>query len=293
MPFINLKIKDYLNRAYPYYYSSWHKVLLILGSFSVLSFLFSYVFEPFEVNQSEHKLDYGWICFLHAFVPFCIAFIYFRILDKVLKDEGGWTIGKEAFYLSILLLVIGIGSFSIRDIIYDKPDNWSMRYFWEEIRNTFLVGALLLTVLLPLNLERLFLKYRSAASGLNFIKDNQPSNTLSIHIKTPIATEGFELHLSSFLFAKVDGNYTEVYWQENYTVKKSMVRLSLKDLKKQLSAFLFVFETHRSYLVNVNNIKTVTGNAQGYLISFEGSNHEVPVSRSKIAEFNSLFPSTD
>lgn len=205
-------------------------------------------------------------------------------------DERRWTFGKEALHLCILLLLIGIGSFLVRDIIYENPNNWSLRYFWEEIGNTFLVGALLLAVLLPLNLERLLNKYKSGASRLNFEKISEPLAGRSIFIQTPITSEGFDLHISSFLFAKVDGNYTEVYWQENDKVKKTLVRLSLKELKKQLSAYRFIFETHRSYLVNIHNVKTVSGNAQGYLISFDRCNFEVPVSRLKISHFNALFP---
>lgn len=288
MIFTSFKIKDYLKRPYPYYYAGWDKLLLILVAVALLSFSFSYFFEPFEVNRSEHKFNYLWICLIHALTPFGIALVYFRILDSAQRDERHWTLGKEALHLTVVLLLIGIGSFLIRDIIYDKPDNWSLRYFWEEIRNTFLVGTLLLTIMLPLNLERLLLKYQSAAGQLSF-KGTNRYNELSVFIKTPIASESFELNLSSFLYAKVDGNYTEIYCQENDVVKQILLRLSLKELRQQLSDFPFVFETHRSYLVNIHHIKTVLGNAQGYLISFEGSSFRVPVSRSKISKFNALF----
>lgn len=290
MIFAYHKIKDYLNSAYPYYYGKWDQLLFILGVISLFSFAFSYFFEPFEVNRAEHKLDYLWICILHALIPLGIAFVYFMLLDKTQTDEPKWTLAKEALHLSILLLLIGIGSFLIRDIIYEGPDNWSQRYFWEEIVNTFLIGTLSLAVLLPLNLERLLNKYKIAASHLSFLKTNRPDeHGLNICIETPITSESFNLDISNFLFAKVDGNYTEVYWQQGDVVKKKLIRLSLKELKKQLSMFPEVFETHRSYLVNTHNIKTVSGNAQGYLISFDNCNFEVPVSRSKILSFNVLF----
>ena len=289
MPFKNLKIKEYLKRPYPYYYASWDKLLLILGAIAILSFSFSYFFEPFEVNRSEHQFNYIWICLIHALLPFVIALVYFRTLDSLQADERKWTLGKEALHLAIVLLLIGIGSFLIRDVIYDKPDNWSIRYFLEEIRNTFLVGLLLLTILLPLNLERLLLKYKSAAGQLSFKVSVNSYDRQSVYIITPIATESFDLDLSSFLFAKVEGNYTEIYSQENNEVKQNLLRLSLKELKKQLTDFPFVFETHRSYLVNIHQIKNAVGNAQGYLISFEKTDIKVPVSRSKITKFNALF----
>ena len=287
---INSKIRDYLKRPYPYYYGSWDRLLLILATVSVLSFSFSYFFEPFEVNRAEHKLDYFLICLIHATTPLIIGFVYFSILDKMLDDERRWTLGKEALYLSILLVLIGIGSFLVRDIIYDKPDNWSSGYIWEEIRNTFLVGILLLAFLLPLNLERLLSKYKKAASGLTISKGKEIPKERFVLIKTPIASESFELRLSDFLFVKVDGNYMEIYLQKGDGLEKKLLRLSLKELEKQLETFPQIFKTHRSYLVNIQNVKAVSGNAQGYLLSFGAITIKAPVSRSKIAAFNALFP---
>ncbi|QCW99684.1 LytTR family transcriptional regulator [Aggregatimonas sangjinii] len=285
------KIIGYLNRPYPYYYGRWHKILLILATVALLSFLFSYFFEPFEVNRTEHKLDYFWICLLHALLPVGIAFVYFLVLDKTQGDTIKWTLGKEALHLSILLVLIGIGSFLIRDVIYDKPDNWSVRYFREEIKNTFLVGMLLLAVLLPLNLERLFKKYQTGARQLNVNRLRRATNERVVTIETSVPSENFRLNISDFLFAKVYGNYVEIYWKEGNEVMKKLVRLSLKDLREQLTTFGSIFQSHRSFLIQTDNVKAVSGNAQGYLLSFEDCTLKVPVSRSKIAEFNTVFTS--
>ena len=262
-----------------------------MATFAILSFSFSYFFEPFEVNRKEHKLDYFWICLIHAFTPMLIGFVYFRIVDTCIDNERQWTFGKEALHLSILLMLIGIGSFLIRDIIYDNPDNWSTSYFLEEMRNTFLVGVLLLAFLLPLNLERLLIKYKSAAGRLMIPSLDKPSvKNYVVDIKTPIASESFELGLSDFIFAKADGNYMEIYSQkEKDAIEKKLVRLSLKEMEKQLAEFPFVFKTHRSYLVNIQNVMDVAGNAQGYLLFFRIGGVQAPVSRSRISRFNALF----
>lgn len=283
------KIRAYLNKPYPYYYGRWDKILLILATVALLSFSFSYFFEPFEVNRAEHKLDYFWICLLHAFLPVGLAYVYFLVLDKTRGDTIKWTLGKEALHLSILLVLIGIGSFLIRDVIYDKPDNWSVRYLREEITNTFLVGMLLLAVLLPLNLERLFKKYHTAARQLNVNGLPRSTDKRIVTIETSVPSENFSLNGSDFLFAKVYGNYVEIYWKEGKKVTKKLVRLSLKDLREQLTTFSSIFQSHRSFLIQTDNVKAVSGNAQGYLLSFEGCAINVPVSRSKIAEFNAIF----
>ncbi|WP_350293989.1 LytTR family DNA-binding domain-containing protein [uncultured Croceitalea sp.] len=203
------------------------------------------------------------------------------------------TLKNELLLLSTYLLAIGLCNFLIRDFIYDKPDNWSFRYLWEEFRNTFLVGFLFLLFFLPINLERLLIKYKSAAKQLH-IKGKYISSTAidtSILIETPIEKEMFKLYLSEFVFAKVEGKYTEVYTITNGELKMKLVLIPLKNLEKQIKSFSIVFKTHRSYLVNTLFIESVKGNAQGYEITLVDSRLKVPVSRSKVANFNRFLSS--
>ncbi|NER16175.1 LytR/AlgR family response regulator transcription factor [Spongiivirga citrea] len=279
---------DYLKNPYPYYYSSIRKVIAILLLISALSFLFSYVFEPFEVNRAEHKIDYFWICVIHSVVPLLLGIVFFSVLNNLIKEETDWSIGKEALWISIYLFLVGIGSFLIRDVIYDKPDNWSSRYFFEEIRNTFLVGILIVAVVLPLNLERLLSKYKKKAKGINLNSSAEPKEVL-VTIKTPLKSEYFDLKLSDFVFAKVDGNYTDIFLRNETGANRTMVRISLKELENQLKDYVHIIKTHRSFLVNSNYINSVSGNAQGYMLSLSGVKDKIPVSRANIRFFDTTI----
>jgi len=50
-----------------------------------------------------------------------------------------------------------------------------------------------------------------------------------------------------------------------------------------------IYRCHRSFLVNLSNIKTVTGNSNGFKIHFKNYNKHVPVSRSYTNEFKKLI----
>ena len=136
-----MKMKVYIKQPYPYYYEDLKKVFLLLCCISIVSFLFSYLFEPFNTDEAEHKISSLEIVIMHALIPVPIALGYLFLLNKTIKDTISWTIGKEFFHLSMILFIIGLTDFLIRDLIYTNPDNWSLRYLWEEIRNTFLVGS--------------------------------------------------------------------------------------------------------------------------------------------------------
>lgn len=284
-----MKMKVYIKQPYPYYYEDLKKVFLLLCCISIVSFLFSYLFEPFNTDEAEHKISSLEIVIMHALIPVPIALGYLFLLNKTIKDTISWTIGKEFFHLSMILFIIGLTDFLIRDLIYTNPDNWSLRYLWEEIRNTFLVGSLLLVILLPLNLERLLYKH------LSFLKKlpTQPSTTTvsnSINITTPIAGEQFELNIEKFLFAKVESNYIEITFSDVNGFQKLLKRMTLKEFEEQLSSFPYVFKVHRSYLVNLQAIESIMGNAQGYALRLKNySEGTIPVSRSTIQEFNRIY----
>jgi len=264
-------------------------MLQVLSIVFVLSFTFSYFFEPFEVNRTEHKFDYFWICIIHAFLPILIAFIYFLILNFSIKDDLKWTLGREAIHLTVLLILFGFGSFLIRDIIYDKPDNWELQYLIEEITNTLLVGLLLVFILLPLNLLRLQQKYQTSALNLGLHATEKSKTDEKLEIQSLIPSENFTIEISNFIFAKVDSNYIDIYKNTSNGTEKKIIRQSLKNLENQLKPFPIIFQTHRSYLVNISYIESIAGNAQGFMITLSNCDIEVPVSRSKIEEFRQLF----
>lgn len=289
-----MQIEDYIKQPYPFYYDELKKVFLLLCSIALTSFVFTYLFDPFVVNVDEHKIDSLWIVVLHSVIPIPVAFVYLFLLKKSVKNIENWTLGKEFLHLIIILFIIGLFSFLIRDLIYTNPDNWSFRYLWEEIRNTFLVGSLILLIILPLNLERLISKHLKGLKTLTpHTYQHQQHiihNNSSIKIVTSIKEENFELNIPSFLYAKVDSNYLEIFYKE--TKEKELKRLTLKEFGDQLNSCPFIFRVHRSYMVNLNEIESITGNAQGYKLSLKNySQRVIPVSRSKIEEFNQVYTS--
>ncbi len=283
------RIKEYLKEPYPYYHGDTKRLLLLLLIISLSSFSFSFFFEPFSINIAEHKINSIWILLIHAFIPLPITYIYFSLINRVKKNDLVWTLGKEIFHLSIILLTIGLVDFLIRDLIYINLNNWSFLYLWEEIRNTFLVGFLLLIIILPLNLERLISKHTSSLKKLPLNITSELNNTL-VSIKSSITSENFELDIKNFLFAKVESNYTEVFISSPNGINKTLVRITLKELEEQLKLVSSnIFKTHRSYLVNLNAIQSITGNAQGYQLLLKNCSITIPVSRSKISDFNAEY----
>lgn len=245
-----------------------------------MTLLFNYAFEPFNVEYSEHKMNYFWVSIIHSLTP-AIVLYALSIAGKALKLEGKWNIVKEAFLIFLFFLIVGLVQFLIRDIIYDNVNNWSWHYLYEEIRNTFLVGTLFITILIPINFNRLNTKNINSANALNFnINDN---SLVTKQVKNSIKINDLELDINQFMFAKSEGNYLEIYLNKQHQ-NKELIRVTLKNLEVLLKIYPNIIKTHRSYLVNSNYIEKINGNAQGYQLYI--NKFIVPVSRNMITNFN-------
>jgi len=275
---------NFLLQPYPFYYKG--KELVIISSLLfIMSLFFNYFFEPFEVYVPEHKMDFFWISFIHAIIPINILIIL-SLLLRVANAEENWIIRKEIFFVFIFMLAVGFVQFLIRDIIYDNADNWSIRYLIEEIRNTFLVGMLFVTILVPLNFNRLYSKNSNNANVLNDSYNllKQIENP-KIIVNIKIESENFQLDISSFLFAKAGGNYVELYFKVE-KINKILKRITIKELELVLKPYSNIIKTHRSFLVNLHHVENITGNAQGYKLRLKDLDEVIPVSRNMITNFN-------
>ncbi|MGY6545902.1 MAG: LytR/AlgR family response regulator transcription factor [Cyclobacteriaceae bacterium] len=255
-----------------------------------MSLGFNYVFEPFVVYRPEHKVSYFWISMIHSLNAFICVLLVIG-LNNLRVNEDTWSLVNEIILISAVLLMIGISQFLVRDLIYANPDNWSFRYFWEEIRNTFLVGLLFVLILVPLNFLRLLKTHLKTAKSfnLNQSEDSFRKSATTLPIVTKQKSDDFELILDNLIVAKSEGNYLEIYVDNGDQVNKEIKRLTLKELDSQLESFPQFFKTHRSFLVNLQKIIHVKGNAQGYQLDVKGYTGPIPVSRGMIAEFERIY----
>ncbi|OOG68966.1 LytTR family DNA-binding domain-containing protein [Flavobacterium sp. A45] len=283
---------NFLKQPYPFYYEG-KKLLQITAVFFLISFFFNYMLQPFDVNPQEQKMHYFWICCIHSFSPIFVLLCIALICKLFPKATDDWKIKNECILVFFLLLFTGITQFLIRDVIYDNPMNWSWRYFIEEISNTFIAGIFLAPIIISINLNRQQLKNSQKAdrisSSITDVKKIQ--NNTTITIETEVKSEKFVFESHSFIYAKAEGNYAEIFLKKDDKVQKLIKRIPIKNLEMQLSTFPFIIKTHRSVLLNLNYIEKVTGNAQGYKVQLKDSSDTVPVSRNFIQSFETATAS--
>ena len=280
----SVNLANFLRQPYPYYFNQKGLGKLAVWIF-FLAFLFIYLFEPFNVFPEEHRMSYFWISFWHAAVSSVVFYGSFSIINLRKVEEENWKVWKEIVSLGIVFLIMGVVNFLLRNPLYDNPQNWSFYYLVEEIRNTFLVGILIVLILVPINFVRVHQRNVKKASTLksssseNFVKAKN-----ELLITTQLKSDDFILELENFQFAKAEGNYVEFHFSGDRGGHKLLKRITMKDLERQMTAYPEVVKTHRSYLVNLQKVTAVSGNAQGYQLSLQQYEPKIPVSRGMISK---------
>lgn len=271
-------IKGHLSQPSPYPAEIKDRILLVSALFA-LTFMFTYLLEPFHVYPPQHKITYTWICFFRAILVAGLASIYFFLLNP----KKNWTRGYRLLVVTLFLLSIGLGNFFIRDIIYDNPNNWSFHYFFSEIYHAYVAGIVILLILIPFSQQPLWVN--PLVSPPIKTKDDDGQNNRLIAIATQVKADDFHLQIDRFVLAKTEGNYTEIYTRETSGLRKELKRIPLKSLEEQLSPYNWIVKTHRAHLVNKHMVEDISGNAQGYRLSLPHYPEKVPVSRAFISAF--------
>jgi hypothetical protein len=209
-----------------------------------------------------------------------IAIHVYLLQNLIIKN---YTIGSTAIWLVWITLLISLSNFFIYEFYFKSSHlHWNDLPFM--LYQTFLIGLLpYLFVFILYNTY--YLKNR--------IKVINQINTSLTSYKSNIKTPEVLLTLTSFnlrevvtigsnalLYIVSSDNYVELNWFEEGRIKKSMLRNTLadteKEIKKQVS---HIQRCHNSYIVNINQIKTVSGNSGGYRITLNNTDYTIPISR--------------
>lgn len=283
----NLKIKiDFIYKGKMLYALS---AILFLITFYILFFL-----KPNEVNLAEQRFSYLFTSLVHAGLPMLIFLTLPLFIPKRYKDQlGNWQVAHEASYIILLLVIIGLGNFLVRDLIYINENNWSLGYLMEEVTNGFTIGLIiaLIVVLLRIAFEQ-NRNLKKANQLMANLSEQQPASkgTKTILIEGQVKSEKFEIKVEEFLFAKASGNYIDIYLNQEQSIKKLTKRISLTAFMNFFQSTKNIIRTHKSYVVNILKIQSIKGNKAGLFLDLHNfKENSVPVSRKYIHHFEEVL----
>jgi len=267
------------------------KSLIIAVLSGVFIALFLLYFEPFNFhlntdgNKVFHMFFFGCIS---TFVLLLFLYVFPLLLPNLFSDKS-WKVGYQVIFYMLILIVIAIFISIYSNYVNSIPFGWDS--YWLILSRTFVLGILPITfitffdyylkVKFNLDLASNILKNKK-----EFLKD---SKEVTYQILTDSKNETFSFSENDFIYAIADGNYTDISYLDENTLKKVTYRVTLSSLETQLKEASSLVRCHRSYMVNLKKVKNISGNAQGLRLELINQSEIIPVSRKYIPIVKQFF----
>ncbi len=279
------KIFSFLKKSYPFNADLKQNTILIFV-ISLVLFLLLFLLQPFDIVSLTRKEKYLLLGGVIV-VTFLALSINLLLVPALLAQRGvfkKWNVLKEILWnIWIMFTIIAgyyiyfglIGSFAFDYIVFLK---------------ILFISAIPVSILIPYNRNRLLRSHLQSAIDLNrYLEKKAHSLQEIVHLRSEYEKDDLSVEVGSLLFIRSAGNYIEVFWQGDQTTHSRMVRCTMKNAQEAFKDFPYIFMCHRSYIVNVKQVRKVEGNSQGYVLYVGNDLQEVMVSRNYISRFKELF----
>lgn len=261
----------------------------LVGTFYVSLFIaaFLYLFKPFGMRYADNpifvSLAFGLVSFLFAssFDVFC------RFALKIRTDLPSWTLLRWLVYVFSLVSWIAFGNYLLQAVLF-WGDLGSFSLWLKVWKATLLLGCF------PIFFSGLIIQIRAAelnSKQAHSIRLRQYATTPEPRPKISFengVNDIYECFIDDLVFVEAMQNYVQLSVMKNGEVDRIMLRQTISSTYQQLQLIDAgnVQRCHRSYLVNLDKVSDVSGNAQGLKLTLHGLDDVlVPVSRSYIPEF--------
>lgn len=233
---------------------------LLLGGF--LTFLLIFL-EPFNTNEyiSDNKTlmlsGYGVLLFVSIYLQgFIENMCYYRI-NKI------WKVSHEIISTIIFFLIVGTILFLYNHLVINNL-SYSLK---SHLRYYKYIVPVFIPILFPP-----LLYFRTKFGELR-----SPIPQSKIVITGENKNERLEIEKKDLLYINAIENYIEIFFfdKEKKVISRTF-RQTISDAHHQTS---YLQKCHRSYLVNMNNVKGVKGNSQKAKIFFHNTKNEIPLSK--------------
>ncbi len=279
-----MKIKTWLKRPFPFYETYKQKLITPL-LFGLFIMFFLVIFNP--SHNTDFVREQFIKVFAYGFITFSIMSLYNAVLPLVFPNVFNvdkWNVQKTIAFLLFTIISIGLSN-SLFAFQYDNPNNNShlFSFILAVLIKTLTIG-ILPTIMFVFYLEKsLYKKHQllalEAIGEINKEKNSDQKKSEKIIITSPDTKEKIEIAYIDLYCIKAEENYCIYYFKKDNRVEKIMIRSSLKKIEQEFIKSENIIRCHKSYIINLNTVSGITGNARGYFFSIKDINFKIPGSR--------------
>lgn len=283
-----------LNQPYPALDSSWRTQIRHSVGIGGFVGLFLLAFQPFGLHDWEIS-DKALKIIGFGTVSFAITLLDFTVWPRLFPRffaENHWTVGRAIGFVNSHILLTAVCNYLYLNILtgfhVGAPNLLVM------IPTTFLVGLFPTAAAITTNYVVRLRQYSQQASQLQQEAISSSISPVSaIGLPTTFLTpppslviliadnekDTLTLTPAALLCIESSDNYCTVFFVKDERTAKTLLRSSLSRMETQVAGAGRLVRCHRSYIVNLDRVAHVTGNAQGYKLHLTDGQTMVPVAR--------------
>jgi hypothetical protein len=246
--------------------------------FGLFVFLFLFIFKPFGIlgmSGSFLGITLGFAAVTLAVMAALNALIPW--LFPAFFEETRWTVGKEVLYAGVNLWGIGVANFLF--FTFTSESDFSPGAFWGFQLFTVAIGVFPV-VFLTLARERQsrMANERTATILTEELPKTAIPSDRTVLFQVQNGVEPLRLLTGELRYLQAADNYVYVHFFR-HSPQRCIIRSTLKLLEEDLNAESGFLRCHKSYIVNMEHVVRISGNAQGYKLHLRGCDEPIPVSR--------------
>ncbi|MBN2758562.1 MAG: LytTR family transcriptional regulator [Bacteroidales bacterium] len=278
------KLKTWLNKPFPFYETDRQKITIpFLFALFIMLFLISF-------NPSQNKdfvLDQFLKVLAYGSITFIIMILYNTLLPLIFSDvfdSEKWNIQKTIIFTLLSIISIGLinGLFAFK---FDNTVNSIdiLSFLLSVLLKTFTIGFLPIIFFVFFREKNLYKKNHLKAveiiEELKKSKNNELNYSKERIIKSDNSNDEIEIESNNLYCIKSEGNYCMLFFNNNNFVEKKMIRSSLNKIEKAYNNSNKIIRCHKSYIINLDKVTDIKGNARGYYFFIDELAFKIPGSR--------------
>jgi FlaA1/EpsC-like NDP-sugar epimerase len=268
-----------LSQPYPFSERSISQIItqsILEGAFIAL---FLIIIQPFGISNIVVEYKIAYLISYGITTTLCVLIIRFIIFKKYKKysDQAGWTIGKEIIAIIALLLLITVFNYLLTIFLFDLTFN--LKGVLSMFFMVLVIGIFPIVFGVMLNYIFQLKKYQKPIEiNHNHSTDSPLESEKKLILFADNEKDKTEFSINDLYYIESSDNYSTIFYEKENRIIKELLRSSLTRLEGQILATNIV-RCHRSFIVNLDKVEKVTGNAQGYKFHLKVPEMQVPVAR--------------
>lgn len=176
----------------------------------------------------------------------------------------------------------------------DYDGSFTLKWFFHDLKEAISVGAFIIAYQIFVTNNRMQRYQIEELQSINNLLEAEHDSAHNQAEPAKIVLQGDSresiiINPSDILYVESLANYVNIVFFSASDLTQKRLRISLRDLEETLSPYPFIFHIHRAFLVNLNYITQVSGNAAGYKLQLFGTDKVLPVSKANVGRFKELI----